>query len=80
MKIKCVWHKESGKYYTEGEGVLEDVAWKRYSTTQDFAALNYAMLKQNSGKLPGLNTAFTDLALTLECGDVLTVFPIGKFT
>ena len=83
MKIKCIWFKDSGKYYTEGEGEMELVAWDHYFTSalpkaDRLAAFHIALQKAGHGTLPGLNVRNTELALTI-LGPYPHHFQAGNF-
>ena len=79
MIVKYVWYNASGKYYTDGETEIADVALERYKRTDDLSSFHIALLRQTE-KLPGLSVAFTDLALELKIGEeTIYEFPAGTF-
>lgn len=70
IKITCHWFKESGKYYTTGEGEIEKAAWDHFFSSalpkaDRLAAFHIALQKAGDGALPGLSVGSTAFALTI---------------
>ncbi|QIG72730.1 hypothetical protein EVB97_172 [Rhizobium phage RHph_Y65] len=56
-KAKFTFYKESGKYYTEGEGIAP--LYSHYDNSRE------ALMKLNGGKMPGLSGPGNDFYLVI---------------
>lgn len=78
MKIKCIWFKATGKYYTDGEGEIDDKAVEAFQSGRGIGAFHLAMIVEGRN-LPGLSGRFTDLACTVIGDDFCHHFQAGQF-
>lgn len=64
MRVQFHWFTQAGKHRISAESEVNALAYRRFVTSGYVAALHIAILAQ-SQYLPGLQSRFTDLAVTL---------------
>jgi hypothetical protein len=67
-KWSFLYFKESGKYYTAGQGNMTEHCfdlWSRRASEGDLGPFLDELCRLNDGHLPGLSGARTDLAMVM---------------